>query len=128
MKSWLKYLLIHPLAVLLLGMILTLAFGVFLTVSQAGTRLLLGAAQRFVPELALAISVLLTSAPLRHFPFALDLLGKAPLVNFGGTIINPERPDFTEHLLDNGLVGNPGAAHYLHAVVGNLHSDHWHWS
>ena len=53
MKSWLKYLLIHPLAVLLLGMILTLAFGVFLTVSQAGTRLLLGAAQRFVPELAL---------------------------------------------------------------------------
>ncbi|MGB3919220.1 MAG: translocation/assembly module TamB domain-containing protein [Thiothrix litoralis] len=53
MKTWLKYLLVHPLAVLLLGVVLALAFGVFLAVSQAGTRLLLGTAQRFVPELAL---------------------------------------------------------------------------
>lgn len=53
MRNWLKYLLVNPLAVLLLGVLLVLGGLAFLSVSQAGTRLLLGAAQRFVPELTL---------------------------------------------------------------------------
>lgn len=53
MSRWLKYLLLNPLAVLLLGVLLVLALVAFLAVTRAGTQVLFQNAQRFVPELEL---------------------------------------------------------------------------
>ncbi|EIJ35811.1 translocation/assembly module TamB domain-containing protein [Thiothrix nivea] len=53
MRNWLKYLLVHPLAVLLFGVLLVLTLVAFLALTRTGTHWLLGGAQRFVPELHL---------------------------------------------------------------------------
>lgn len=69
MRQWLKYLLINPLALLLLLMLSVVALLAFLAASQTGTQLLLTNAQRFVPELALegVNGALINGVSLRKF-------------------------------------------------------------
>ena len=42
-------------------------------------------------------------------------------MNFGRPIVDPERTDLAEDLLDDGRIADPGAAHDLDATVGNPH-------
>ena len=66
--------------------------------------------------------VLLQSV-LGCFPVPLDFFGEAPFMNFGWSVIYPESADFAENLLDDGLVCDTGATHYLNAAVGDAHQS-----
>src|SRR3546814_4714334 len=57
----------------------------------------------------------------RGLPVALDLLGEAPFMDLGRAVVDAEGADFAEHLLDDRRVGDAGAAHHLHAAVGDAH-------
>src|SRR3546814_15355184 len=56
---------------------------------------------------------------LRRLPVALDLLGQAPFMDFGRTVIDAEGADFPERLLDDGVAGHASPAHHLDAAVGD---------
>src|SRR3546814_9685089 len=56
---------------------------------------------------------------LRRLPVALDLLGQAPFMDFGRTVIDAEGADFPERLLDDGVAGHARPAHHLDAAVGD---------
>src|SRR5258705_387108 len=57
---------------------------------------------------------------------ALDLLGEAPFVDLGRSVIDPEGADFTEDLLDDRVAGDAGAAHDLNAAVGDAEQGFGH--
>src|SRR6201995_179541 len=49
---------------------------------------------------------------------ALDLFGERPFVDLGWPVIDPEGPDLTEDLFDDGVPTDAGAAHDLNAAGG----------
>src|SRR3546814_6127949 len=61
---------------------------------------------------------------LRRLPVALDLLGQAPFMDFGRTVIDAEGADFPQRLLDDDVAGHARPAHHLAAAVGEIGRAH----
>ena len=58
---------------------------------------------------------------LSGFPVALDFLGQRPFVDFGRAVIDAEGADLAKGVFDDGLSGEAGASHHLHAAIGDPH-------
>ena len=47
-------------------------------------------------------------------------------MDLGRAVVDAEGADFAEHLFDDGIAGDAGAAHHLHAAIGDAHQGFGH--